>query len=417
MAVPSRFAALPLQTRLDPADCSADAGSITLAQNREPTPRPACRAYDSRMRVAFDVGAVRGEPAGVGLYATAMATALFGVLTPPALRLIGRRDDARGLPEGVASQPRSSIPYPVWVEFQSAGDAKRAGSDVVHYSDGIVPFVRHGRTVVAIHDLSVVRLWRTHHAKRWMRIPLVLASPRLADLVLVPSRATADEVVTICGIPASRIEIIPYAPQGDVPPADDGTIAAVLAQYGLQRHGYVLALGTIEPRKNHLRLIEAFEQLVAKHAIDADLRLVIAGKAGWASGRVGRAIAASRVSGRITRLGYVPALDLPALITGAGAVAYVSLYEGFGLPVVEALACGAPTVTSDRSSMPEVAGNAGFLVNPYDVGDIGRGLADAIRAGDSDRDTVRARSMAKASEYTWSRTAQRVVEMYRTLEG
>jgi glycosyltransferase involved in cell wall biosynthesis len=341
-----------------------------------------------------------------------MATALSTLLAPDDLRLIGRRQDAVGLPDGVDSRFRPDGPYPAWVEFRSAGDAKRAGADVVHYSDGIAPLVRHGRTVLAVHDLSVVRLWRMHRVRSWARIPLVLSSPRLADLVIVPSRATADELVALCRIGASKIEIIPYAPQRDVRPADDTAIREVLARYGLGRGGYILAVGTIEPRKNHLRLIRAFERLVERGALGTDIRLVIAGKPGWGSASVLQAIAESPVSDRIVRPGYVPGPDLPALVTGAGAVAYVSLYEGFGLPVVEALACGAPTVTSNLSSMPEVAGDAGFLVDPFDPDDIGRGLAEALRAGATDSERIRARSQEQASKFSWDATARRALDAY-----
>jgi glycosyltransferase involved in cell wall biosynthesis len=364
------------------------------------------------VRVAFDVGPVRGEPAGVGLYTTAMATALSTLLAPADLCLIGRRRDAVGLPDGVGSRSRPDGPYPVWVEFRSAADAKRAGADVVHYSDGIAPVVRHTRTVLAVHDLSVVRLWRMHRVRSWARIPLVLASPHLADLVIVPSRATADELVALCRIRASKIEIVPYAPQRDVEPADEAAIEEVLGRYGLDRGGYILAVGTIEPRKNHLRLIHAFEQLVERGGLGSDIRLVIAGKPGWGSAPVLQAIAESPVSDRIVRPGYVPGTDLPALVTGAGAVAYVSLYEGFGLPVVEALACGAPTVTSNVSSMPEVAGDAGFLVDPFDVTDIGRGLADAFQAGATDPERVRAMSQAQASKFSWAKAARQALDAY-----
>jgi glycosyltransferase involved in cell wall biosynthesis len=341
-----------------------------------------------------------------------MATALSAVLSTTDLRLIGRRRDAVGLPQGIESRFRAAGPYPAWIEFQSASDAKRVGADIVHYSDGIVPVVRHGRTVLAVHDLSVIRLWRMHRMWSWARIPLVLASPHLVDLVIVPSQATADEVVAICRIPASRIEIIPYAPQPDVHEAADESITEVLGRHGLGRRGYILSVGTIEPRKNHLRLIRAFELLVAGGAVGSDIRLVIAGKPGWGSAPVLDAIAESPVSDRIVRPGYVSGADLPALLTGAGAVAYVSLYEGFGLPVVESLTCGSPTVTSNISSMPEVAGDAGFLVDPFDVEDIGRGLAEALQAGATDADSIRRVSQAQASKFSWDRAARQVLDAY-----
>lgn len=371
---------------------------------------------DDPMIVAFDVGPVRNRPAGVGLYATAMANALAEALPSGALRLIGRRPDAAGLPEAVPSSPRSPrLPYRAWVQLRSARDARLAGADIVHYADGLVPIVRHGRTVLAVHDMSVVRQWRTHPWRRYARIPFVLLSPRLADLVIVPSRSTADEVMRLCGVSADRIKVIPYAPQRNIGPADEVTIAEVLPRYGLARGRYVLALGTIEPRKNHLRLIAAFEALARRGEIDDDLVLAIAGQPGWGHEKVLAAVAESPASGRIKVLGYAPGDDLPALLTGAGAAVYVSLYEGFGLPVVEAMACGVPTVTSDCSSMPEVAGDAGFLVNPLDIADIARGLTEALEADTSDRAGARARAIAQAATFSWARTADRCAQLYRGL--
>jgi len=370
------------------------------------------------MIVAFDVGPVRDRPAGVGLYATAMAHALDEALPPGALRLIGRRPDAAGLPETVPTSSRSArLPYLVWIGFRSAHDAKLAGADIIHYADGIVPIFRHGRTVLTVHDMSVVRQRKTHSWPRYARIPFALMSPRLADVVIVPSRVTAEEVMHLCGVPANRIEVIPYAPQREVVPADEVTIAGVLPRYDLVEGRYILALGTIEPRKNHLRLIAAFETLATRGEIDDDIVLAIAGQPGWGYQSAMAAIAESRVSSRIKVLGYVPGDALPALLTGAGAAAYVSLYEGFGLPVVEAMACGAPTVTSNRSSMPEVAGDAGFLVDPYDPEDIARGLREAMSLSESERLLVARRSIGQARHFDWTSTARAVADVYTRLIG
>jgi glycosyltransferase involved in cell wall biosynthesis len=370
------------------------------------------------MIVAFDVGPVRDRPAGVGLYATAMANALEEALPPGALRLIGRRPDAAGLPGAVPASSRSArLPYPAWIGLRSAHDAKLAGADIVHYADGLVPIVRHGRTVLAVHDMSVVRQRRTHSWPRYARIPFALLSPRLADLVIVPSRATADEVMRLCGVPANRVEVIPYAPQHGVMPAEKATIAGVLRPYDLVEGRYILALGTIEPRKNHLRLISAFEALARRGEIDDDIVLAIAGQPGWGHQSVMAAIATSPVSSRIRVPGYVPGDALPALLTGARAVAYVSLSEGFGLPVVEAMACGAPTVTSNCSSMPEVAGEAGFLVDPTDPEDIARGLLEAMSLPESERLDVARRSIGQARHFDWPSTARAVADVYGRLIG
>lgn len=366
------------------------------------------------MRVAFDVGPVQRDAAGVGLYATAMARALARRLEPTSLVFIGQRHDAAGLPVRPGTRMRPAGPYPSWVLRRSASDAAAAGADAVHYSDGLVPLRRHGRTVLAVHDLSAVRMWRTHRARRWLRIPLVLAATRLADLVVVPSRATADEVMRFTRLSAARIEVVPYAQQEGVGRPTEAEVDRVLEAYGLAKRAYVLALGTIEPRKNHVRLVRAFERLVSRGGADSELRLVVAGQTGWGSAPIIDALTKSPVADRVDRLGYVPRADLSPLLAGAAAVAYVSLYEGFGLPVIEALACGAPVVTSNCSSMPEVAGEAGFLVNPYDVADIERGLHEAIAACRSDPGAVRERAMAQSARFSWDAAADRIAELYRT---
>jgi glycosyltransferase involved in cell wall biosynthesis len=305
------------------------------------------------------------------------------------------------------------MPYLGWVELGSARQGRRAGADIVHYSDGIAPLVRHGRTVLTVHDMSVVRQWRSHPWRRYGRLPLVLSSPRLADVILAPSRATADELMRLCGTPSSKIEVVSEAPQGELRPVDAATMGEVLSRYRLEPRSYVIAVGTIEPRKNHSRLISAFGQLHSKGEVPAGLKLVIAGQAGWRCQAVLEQAAADPE--RIRVLGYVPGADLSALMAGSGATAYVSLYEGFGLPVIEALAYGAPTVTSNLSSMPEVAGEAAFLVDPTDVADIARGIREALQAGAQDPAGVAKRATHQASLFSWARNARETIEIYRRL--
>jgi glycosyltransferase involved in cell wall biosynthesis len=365
------------------------------------------------MRVAFDVAPVREQPTGVGVFVSSMAHALAGELPAADLALIGKHDSAVDLPEQARSTRFSGRGYIAWVQLRAEADVKRLGADIGHFTDGVSPLVRHGTTVVSIHDMSVVRAWRTHPARRRLRIPFALAAPHLADLIIVPSRSTADEVFRLSRVSHRKVEVVPYAPRRGMVPADDPTVQRVLGHHGLTRHTYILALGTIEPRKNHIRLVQAFEIAVRSNAIPPDMQLVIAGNAGWHARPILERIGHSTVTGRIHRLGYVPAQDLGPLLTGAAAVAYPSLYEGFGLPVIEAMACGAATVTSTISSMPEVAGDAGFLVDPYDPHDIARGLVEAIRANQSDRSSTSAAAVSRAGEFTWERTAKAVIDLYR----
>lgn len=363
------------------------------------------------MTVALDVGPLRPNPAGVGVYVRSLALGLAEIGRDDIV-YIGRRPDAEGLPAGVRSIERSpGTPYPAWVELRAGRSVVDSGADVAHFTDGLVPLRRPRPTIVTVLDLSLVRQWRSHRAVRYARIPLVLAAPRLATRVIAISQATADEVMRLTGTAARRIEIIPLAPRASARPIGDEAVAAVLQRLGLARGGFLLVPGTLEPRKNHVRVIKAFEELARRAAIPSDMRLVLAGGSGWRADRTLEALAASPVRERIRLVGYLPEDDLAALMTSAAAVVYASTYEGFGLPVLEAMACGATVVTSTVSSLPEVAGDAGILVDPYDPAAIAGGIVSALGAGASSR----LRSIEHAARFTWAATAAATGRVYDSL--
>lgn len=363
------------------------------------------------MRVAFDIGPLGPSPAGVGVYAASLARALGSLAGDVDVSMIGLRPDADLDAGAVSVMRRPGGPYLVWLQRQAMRDVAAAGAALAHFSDGVVPFRRSLPAVLTVHDLSVLTMPRSHPMRRWSRAPLVALSPRLANRVIVPSTATADEVMRVCGVSARRIRVSPYAPRQDVAPTWS-EVEAVTRRLGLAPDGYVLALGTVEPRKNHVRLIQAFGLAIQTGRLPRDLRLVIAGRLGWRHGSVSRAIESSPVRHRIESLGFVADSDIPCLLSGARMSCYISLYEGFGLPVVESLACGTPTVTSNRSSMPEVAGEAGFLVDPLDPLSIANGMAAAYEAG-NDRPSIAQASRAQAAKFSWSRAARETVDVYR----
>jgi alpha-1,3-rhamnosyl/mannosyltransferase len=226
--------------------------------------------------------------------------------------------------------------------------------------------------------------------------------------VIADSRATADELIRLARIRADRIDVVPLAPRTAPLPTDDD-VDSVLDRMNLRRNAYILIPGTIEPRKNHVRAIAAFEHLIARSAIPSDVVLVIAGRPGWGAKTILERVDDSPARIRIKILGYVSDAELLAMMRGAGLVAYVSIYEGFGLPVLEAMACGAPVVTSRASSMPEAAGDAAVLVDPLDDGAIARGLEEAWRG---QRD-LRRRSKVRAAEFSWAMTAALTTDVYR----
>jgi glycosyltransferase involved in cell wall biosynthesis len=367
------------------------------------------------MRVAFDVGPIKPEPAGVGTYVRELAKGLADRLGPERLRFVGALPGLANLPSGIETRRRRSMPYSAWVLTAKSKDLGSTDCNVVHHTDGLVPLRRSRPTVVTIQDLTAVTRWREHRLVRLARIPFVLASPRLANAVVTPSRASADEIMRITGSTARSIFVIPLAARSQFRARSAKEVTDVCTTSNLEPGRYLLVPGTLEPRKNGLRLIRAFERGRAEQRIPPDVQLAFAGGRGWNSDAVLQAARASEYRDQIKLLGYVSDDALAALMSGASAVVYVSLAEGFGLPVLEALACGAPVLTSDRSSMPEVGGDVAWLVDPTDAVSIAGKFGDLVGLSAASRASLAAAGRLHASRFSWSRTASETVGVYEAV--
>jgi glycosyltransferase involved in cell wall biosynthesis len=255
--------------------------------------------------------------------------------------------------------------------------------------------------VLTVHDVSVMRMPLAHPVARWGIVPVNLAAMARAVTIIVPSRFTARELTRI-GISERRTVVIPHAPALDAATEE----SPFIERLGVQSGRYVLYFGTLEPRKNIVRLVAAFERIAAAHP---DLKLVLAGSPGWRYGPIAARIAASSVRDRIVLPGYVDDEDLARLVSNSAVVAYVSLYEGFGMPVLDAMALGAAVVTSRSTAMPEAAGGAAMLVDARDVTDIARGLAAAL----DERPELARRGVTRAAGWSWSDVAAAHLDVYR----
>ncbi len=288
--------------------------------------------------------------------------------------------------------------------------ARRARLDLVHVHY-IAPPLLPCPFVTTIHDV----VWRAmpetfpplHRAIMNCLMP---GTARRAARIITESEAARQDITNYLRVAPEKISITSNAVEPRyLEPVSAAQITAVRGKYGIGETPYVLSVGVLQPRKNVPRLIEAFEHLRQRHP-DWPHRLVIVGKRGWglenAEGATGKA--------ELIYTGYVPDEDLPALYAGAEVFAYPSLYEGFGLPILEAMACGCPVLTSNLSSMPEVAGDAAQLVDPFSVAAIRDGL-EQLLSDQELRERLRQRGRERATQFTAERQAAATLEVYRSV--
>lgn len=265
-----------------------------------------------------------------------------------------------------------------------------------------------GKCIAAVMDLAYVS-FAEHFTLRQRVLARVQTAwcVRRADLLLSLSEATQRDLQRLYCVPPERAPVVLAGPSPQfVAPKDGGEAARVRAALKLPGR-FVLYLGRLQPRKNIPHLVESFAQVVARHP-ELPHHLVIAGDRGWMYDGIYAAAQASPARERIHFTGFVEDADVPGLVAAADVLALVSLWEGFGLPVIEAMACGTAVLTSNTSSLPEVAGDAAALADPCDVNDIARQL-ERLLLDDAYRSTLAARGPAQAAKFTWGETAARVM--------
>lgn len=374
----------------------------------------------SGLAVALDVSAVPEQPVGAGRYTINLAAALAPLLAGEddgELVVLARRGDARWAQPGarvVATAPDGRLGRLLWGEIgiapalRHAWHARTPGPRVLHAPHYTVPLGLDVPVVVTVHDMTF------HDHPEWherSKVPYFRRALRraahAADLVVCVSAATAERFVAVYA-PSVPVVVIPHGvDHARFRPDDTGDDVAVLAHLGV-RPPYLLHLGTLEPRKDVPTLLSAFSALAAEHP---ELTLVLAGREGWGTSVLDEMLAASPVAGRVQRLGYVADRALPALLRAAATVVYPSLEEGFGLPALEALACGAPLVTTAGSVMAETAGAAAVLARPGDAESLAGAITAAL-SGDGGPERRRL-GLVIAGRHRWDTAAAAHLEAYR----
>ena len=304
----------------------------------------------------------------------------------------------------------------LWEQALLPLSVRRRSLDLLHGAVNVTPLFGLCPTVVTIHDLSFMRYPQAFPAmQRTYLRSQVRRSARRARHVIAVSRATRDDIVALFGVPPQRIAVVYNGVDDVFKPAEPDLVEAFRRERELPPR-FVLHLGTLEPRKNLVRLVQAFAQARQRLPGSDDLKLVLAGGKGWDYDDIFAAVERERLQEQVIFPGYIADADLPWLYRAATVFAYPSLLEGFGLPVLEAMACGTPVITSSVSSLPEVAGDAALLIDPASVdalaGTLVRVLSDAALASE-----MRAKGLLQAGRFSWQRTASQTADVYRAALG
>jgi len=368
------------------------------------------------LRIAIDAHSVGAGLGGNESYATNLIEALAEIDPINDYTLFVTRDEAvkrfrNRWPNFVV---RSSLPHTplVRIPLTLSAELRRHPVDVLHVQFTSPPFAPCP-VVVSIHDLSFEHLPETFNRRSRTQLRLtVRRSARSAKRVLALSEHARQDIISTYKISPERVTAIPIGTAPHFQPVtDEKELQRVRHTYGIARN-YILSVGSIQPRKNLGRLAQAYARLRNRLPENELPQLVIVGKRAWLYRETLREIEQLRTGDCVIITGYVPEHDLPALYTGATCFVYPSYFEGFGLPPLEAMKCGAPVITGDRTSLPEVVGDAGLLVDPFDID----AIASAIQSIVTDsklRSALKSRSLNRARMFDWRKTAKRTLEVYR----
>lgn len=372
------------------------------------------------MRVAYLTFGLDRNPTGIGRYALELLKAMHAHANGVEFVLLTtEREDSHGLWQQYERHALACcrlLPALMTIGNLAVSDAiRRYNLDLVHDPNGIAPFLGPAfgaRRVTTIYDAFAYVHPESHNLlDNWRYQWMLPFASRRADTVITISECSRNDLATYLGLNKEYMPLVPGGIHPMFAPVPAGREReAVLTRYGV-RMPYVLYLGGINARKNIARLFEAFARVRQQHP---QLQLVIGGKRQWQTGQIDATYERLQLQSCVHFTGYVDDADLPALYSAAEAFVFPSLYEGFGLPPLEAMACGTPVVTSNVSSLPEVVGDAALLVDPYSVDAIAAAITRVL-----DDATLRAvlmrRGVEQAPRYTWEQAARKTLAVYQSV--
>jgi len=396
--------------------------SLLALQDQEVAPSP---STSRRLRIAIDAACLLKPKTGIGEYTLNLIHGLSRLEDPEFVLFYNslrkhpwteRLFDELGQSKiRLASLPiPSSLVGPAWqICPWPPVDWVTGPVDIFHSTNYRVIPVRRAKLVVTVHDLVVLKypqyqfLTRVKHVEGWLR------RLKRADAVVAISENTRRDIMEYLDLPGEKVHVIYQGYNSDLFRGDVSgeDVERVLRQHQLEAP-YFLYVGTLEPRKNLVRLVKAFD--LVRRKSPGNIQLVLAGGKGWKYEEIFDEIRKLNLHDSVRQLGYLPDEDLPGLIRGARAMVYPSLYEGFGLPPLEAMAVGTPVLTSNTSSLPEVVGEAAVMVDPEDI----EGMAVAMERLWTDetwRESLRIKGYQQAQQFSWERSARQTMDLYHSL--
>ncbi len=383
------------------------------------------------MRICIDVSPAVHQRAGIGRYAYELAARLPSMAQEHRVTVFYNRAAQAQVapPLDTSTVLKSELKDKPWrlrillAHFTHLSlDRFFPGIDLFHATDHLLPRFSHIHSVFTLHDLTFRLYPQTHNS--WNRWFLRLMMPRFlgaADAVIADSECTRQDAIRLYRIREDKIKVIHLGVSARFCPASAEAIADVRQKYALPER-FILCVGTLEPRKNLSTLLEAYSVFrrntasrIPRQEPEVDYPLVIAGKQGWRYQGLAQQLDRLGRENQVILTGFVDDQYLPALYSAATLFVYPSLYEGFGFPPLEAMACGTPVITSNASSLPEIVGDAGIMVAPHDTRGFSHAL-ERILADTTKQREMREKGLRQAARFSWDKTVQETLAVYRATE-
>lgn len=366
------------------------------------------------MRIGIDARILAYRRGGISSYVSNLLTGLAALDTGSDYYVLRNWRDRDPDPSGPNFRAVTTwTPCHHRLERWALGaEIARLRLDLLHSPDFIPPAFGARRFIITVHDLNFLYYpqFLTAESRRYYNQQIEWAVHKAAH-ILADSEATRQDLIRLLEVAPEKVTTVLLAAEQRCRPLPLAEVQAVLTRYELQP-GYILFVGTLEPRKNLPGLLSAYRSLLDQKL--TTVPLVLVGGRGWLYEETFERVEELRLSNHVRFIHDLTTAELPALYNGAAVLAAPSFYEGFGLPALEAMACGTPVVVSDRGSLPEVVGEAGIQVDPEDLGSIAEGLASVL-TGSNLAARLRESGLARAASFTWEKTASQTLSVYRSV--